>query len=495
MKKIVLAISLFILVTACSPSSPEVMFNPCDTRSNVGFEHTLACYRQTTESQPPQYAMTGNTQLPGVEQRTYQLTSQFWSPDRLVQPGGWQHDVTIYIPDNAFRRRALVIVNNGIRYGKDGSDPVAASDFTAETLATIAKNTKTVVVSVSDVPNQHLVYSDDGKARAEDDSVAHSWTLFMDAPQQRATVPLHVPMVASISRAMTLAERELAPLDIHRFIVSGISKRAWVSWLAVVADPRIDAVVPFAIDLLGAREALKHMYLSYGGNWPIAFYPYYIESIDKKIDSQEFSWLMQIEDPLNYLSTDYAPRLDVPKYIVNASGDDFFVPDNSSIYYDKLPDSKALRMVPNSSHGGIRNSTVESLSPFVNRLQRAKPLPRIDATLQETGSNASISFRSSERPQKLLLWSATNPDARDFRYACGIRYVSTPINSPDSRTIRVPVNQPDSGWNAYFLEATFADGFVATSQVYILGKNKYPTSAPPTSGAACQTLPGRSVLP
>jgi PhoPQ-activated pathogenicity-related protein len=492
MKRVGSAITLLILVSACSPSDYKATLDPCTDRSNVSFDDALACYRQSVESQPPQYAMTESTRLPGIEQRTYQLTSQSWSPEGLVQPSAWQHGVHLYVPDNALRRRALLVVNNGTRHGRDGGPSVAANDFTAEALATIAKKTRTVVVSVSDVPNQYLTYADDGTARTEDDSVAHSWTLFMGAPRQRTTVPLHVPMAVSLSRAMTLAERELAPLDIHRFVVSGVSKRAWVSWLAVVADPRIDAVVPFAIDLLGTSEALKNMYRSYGGNWPIAFYPYYSEGIDKRIDTKEFLSLMQIADPLNYLGTRYAPRLDIPKYIINASGDDFFVPDNSSIYYDRLPGSKALRMVPNSSHSGIRSSTVASLSTFVNRFQHDVPLPRIDSQLQETGSDTAISFRSSERPQKLLLWRATNSDARDFRYACGIRYVATPINSPDERTIPIPV--PESGWSAYFIEATFVDGFVATSQTYILGKNKYPSSAPPTRGDQCRTLPGRGFL-
>ncbi|MFM0069013.1 PhoPQ-activated pathogenicity-related family protein [Paraburkholderia aspalathi] len=493
MKRIVLAIMFMTLIQACSPS--EIAFDPCDARSSADFGNAIACYRQITESQLPQYAMTGSTQLQGVEQRTYRLMSQSWSPGRLVQPQEWLHDVTLYIPDNVLRGRALLVVNNGTRYGKDGALTVAASDFTAEALVSIAKNTKTVVVSVSDVPNQFLVYADDGKARAEDDGVAHSWTLFMDAPQQRATMSLHVPVVASITRAMTLAERELASLDIHRFVVSGISKRAWGSWLAVVADPRIDAVVPFAIDLLGTREALKNIYRTYGGNWPIAFYPYYAEGIDRRIDTQEFSWLMQIEDPLSYLDTRYASRLDVPKYIVNASGDDLFVPDNPSIYYDRLPGSKVLRIVPNSSHNGIRSSTVQSLSTFINRLQQATPLPRVDARLEETGANATILFRSSEHPAKLLLWSAINPDARDFRYTCGIRYVATPIDASGDQTIRVPVNLPRSGWSASFIEATFADGFVSTSQTYILGRERYPLSAPPTGSPGCRTLPGRDVRP
>ncbi|MFL7976907.1 PhoPQ-regulated protein, partial [Xanthomonas vasicola] len=83
-----------------------------------------------------------------------------------------------------------------------------------------------------------------------------------------------------------------------------------------------------------------------------------------------------------------------------------------------------------------------------------------------------------------------NPQARDFRYACGIRYSATPIALTNGSTVSVPVQVPEAGWNAYFVEATYADGFVATSQAYVLGKQRYPTRPPPTDNAACSTLPG-----
>ena len=50
---------------------------------------------------------------------------------------------------------------------------------------------------------------------------------------------------------------------------------------------------------------------------------------------------------------------------------------------------------------------------------------------------------------------------------------------------------PDSGWQATYIEVTFSDGYVATTQVYITLGDKYPETAPPSAGAACQTLPGR----
>ena len=53
--------------------------------------------------------------------------------------------------------------------------------------------------------------------------------------------------------------------------------------------------------------------------------------------TENFEKLLKIVDPLAYLDSAYAERLAIAKYIVNASSDDFFTPDNSDIYFDRLP--------------------------------------------------------------------------------------------------------------------------------------------------------------
>ncbi|SUI47278.1 PhoPQ-regulated protein [Salmonella enterica subsp. indica] len=89
-----------------------------------------------------------------------------------------------------------------------------------------------------------------------------------------------------------------------------------------------------------------------------------------------------------------------------------------------------------------------------------------------------------------------NPAARDFRYACGVKYNSVPVSlTGGNDTLSIPLTPPDSGWQATYIEATFSDGYVATTQVYITPDHKYPETAPPSAGAACQTLPGRGLIP
>lgn len=298
-----------------------------------------------------------------------------------------------------------------------------------------------------------------------------------------------IPMVTALSQAMRLAKKELTQWNINSFIITGISKRGWTTWLSAIADPDVEAIVPFAIDLLDIDASLEHIYQSYGGNWPITFYPYYQQGIDEKIKSPTFTQLRQIIDPLRYLNTIYQPRLAIPKYIINASGDDFFVPDNTRFYYSKLPGVKSLRIVPNMNHYSINQFAEESLVPFINRFQSKKTLPQLIGLIH----HHLLTVYFSEAPVKVVRWTANNPNARDFRYACGIRYQPLTIDIPANNKISITLNEPKTGWEATYIEATFNDGYVATSQVYITPDEKYPQTAPPSVNATCQTLPGRGL--
>ncbi|CAI2793424.1 PhoPQ-activated pathogenicity-related protein [Serratia grimesii] len=166
----------------------------------------------------------------------------------------------------------------------------------------------------------------------------------------------------------------------------------------------------------------------------------------------------------------------------------------STFYYDRLPGSKSLRVVPNSTHNGILAVAEQSLITFVNRFQGQQKLPEITEKVLNGGKELTVSF--SEKPAAVLQWTAKNPAARDFRYACDVKYSSAPVSSTGGgEKFSIPLITPDSGWQATYIEATFSDGYVATTQVYITPDGKYPETAPPSTGAACQTLPGRGLLP
>ncbi len=462
--------------------------------SDTDFSHVLSCYKDQLATKPLIYNLLSQENLPGLEWRRYQLTSQYWTPEDLVSPAAWQHEVEVFIPEGSTSTQGLVVINNGINHGTETVPASGPTDFSIETLQNIARSTNTPVIAISTIPNQYLEYQQDGTPRKEDYSVARSWSLFMAAPEERSTLPLHIPMAAAVSQAMTMVQHALPEKSLDSFVVTGLSKRGWATWLTAIVDSRVSAIVPFVFDLLDTGAALEHMYQSYGGNWPIAFAPYYQDEIDKKLETPGFTKLMQIIDPLQYLDTEYQARLSIPKYIINASGDDFYVPDNTDFYYDKLPGVKVLRVAPNSSHYGITAFSEQSLITFVKRLHQSTSMPQINASIGMKDKIQTLTVQLSEAPEKAVLWVAVNPDARDFRYACGVRYTEFPLAITPEKTIEVALTAPTTGWQATFIEATFDDGFVATTPVYVLPKESYPSTAPPTIGAACKTLPGRKPI-
>ncbi|EOF7272520.1 PhoPQ-activated protein PqaA family protein [Salmonella enterica subsp. enterica serovar Infantis] len=486
--------TLYMAMLFISPAG--LALSAGENNKNIDLTHVISDYRISLTSLPLDYSLLEKKQRPGVMLQRFNLNSQTWSPQGVVSPERWQNGVDIYIPDSAREKNALVVINNGSNNNGSGT-PVAPTNFNEEELSRIAIATRTVVISVSNVPNQVLSYQGVTTPLGEDNSAAYSWKLFIGDTHKYQDASLHIPMAASVSQAFRLAKKELTQQNINKFIVTGASKRGWAAWLTALSDPDVGAVVPFAMDLLNTQKSLEHMYQSYGKNWPVAFYPYYNQGIDQQVGTDKFARLMRLEDPLTYLNTDMGDRLKIDKYIINASGDDFYVPDNSHFYYGLLPGSKSLRVVPNSTHNGILSVAEQSLITFVNRFQEKQKLPEITENVQSRGDGKKeLVVNFSEKPVAILQWTARNPAARDFRYACDIKYNSVPVSlATGDNTLSISLTTPDSGWQATYIEATFTDGYVATTQVYITPDEKYPETAPPSIDASCQTLPGRGLSP
>ncbi|MFV9996919.1 MAG: PhoPQ-activated protein PqaA family protein [Arsenophonus endosymbiont of Dermacentor nuttalli] len=145
---------------------------------------------------------------------------------------------------------------------------------------------------------------------------------------------------------------------------------------------------------------LKHVYQSYDKNWPFGFLPFYNQKIGQMIDSYPFLKLMQIIYPLQYLNSAHKSRLSIPKYITNASSDDFFTPDISRFYYDKLPGEKSLRIIPNTNNLNILTFTVPSLISFINRFNKQIAFPKLVTYIRRN----KLTVHFSEKPVKIIRW-------------------------------------------------------------------------------------------
>src|SRR5262249_29433953 len=154
--------------------------------------------------------------------------------------------------------------------------------------------------------------------------------------------PARLPMTKSAVRAMDAITAFAASAAgggarVSRFVVSGASKRGWTTWTTAAVDKRVTAIVPAVIDLLNVEPSFIHHWQAYGA-WSDAVHDYVEQGLMDWLGSRQFHALMHIEDPYEYRA-----RLTMPKLLVNASGDQFFLPDSSQFYFSDLKGENHLR--------------------------------------------------------------------------------------------------------------------------------------------------------
>ncbi|HJZ89849.1 MAG TPA: PhoPQ-activated pathogenicity-related family protein [Gemmataceae bacterium] len=396
----------------------------------------------------------------GVTTFVVDLKSQTWRKVPEVDRAVWQHWLVVVKPDEVKHPTAFLNIGGG----RNGSPaPEAASPVSIN----MAKATNSVVAELKMVPNQPLVLNDDGKARSEDDLLAEGWVKFMDTGDP-TWIP-RLPMVKSAVRAMDtvtalLASEEGGKADVKSFVVAGGSKRGWTTWLTGAVDKRVVAIVPIVIDVVNVRACSINHFCAYGF-WAPAIGDYTRHKIFERSESSEHATLMRIEDPYFYRD-----RLTMPKYVVNAAGDQYFPPDSSKFYFGDLVGPKYLRYVPNADHSLRGSDASDSILAFYDAVLNKKEIPKFTWDL---GKDGSIRVKTEHKPKEVVLWQATNPKARDFRLeAIGQAYKKSSLEPVESGVYVAKVPKPESGWTAFFVELTFDSGckvpFKFTSQVSIV---------------------------
>lgn len=372
------------------------------------------------------------------------LTSQKWRDESEVDKPIWEHWLVVVKPEKLKTNKAMLIISGG---SNDRGMPKEADDV----ISRIAEMTGSIVAELKMIPNQPLVFHNDGKPRKEDDLIAYGWDQFLETGDP--TWLPRLPMVKSVARAMDClqewSEKEGSKID--KFVIGGASKRGWTTWMIGATDPRVEAIVPIVIDVVNVGPSIRHHAAVYGF-WATAIGDYFDHKILQRADHPRMPELYRIEDPYYYLD-----RLTMPKYIVNGSGDQFFCPDSSQFYYDDLKGEKHIRYVPNADHS-VDNSidALFSIVAFYQMIIDGQPRPEITWTFEDDGA---IRVRSETKPQQVLLWQATNPEARDFRVATiGQGYRSTELKPEADGSWVGRISAPEKGWTAGFVEVSFPTG-------------------------------------
>lgn len=382
----------------------------------------------------------------GLKTVVIKLKSQTWRTTKDVDRPVWEHWLVVTIPAKVTTDHAFLMVGGGSHNSKtpEGSDIVTA---------TIARSTGSIVAELKNVPNQPLVFHNDGTPRVEDDLIGYAWSQFLETGD--ATWLPRLPMVKSAVRAMDCITEFAASEDggkrtVNKFVVGGGSKRGWTTWMTGVADERVVAVVPIVIDVVNADPSLRHHAEAYGF-WAEAIGNYYQHKILQRFDHPRMQELYKIVDP--YYNLD---RLTEPKFIVNAAGDQFFLPDSSRFYFDKLKGEKLIRYVPNADHGLKNTDAIESVAAFYQMISTGKSRPEYVWNFKEDGS---IHATSQTKPAQVLLWQAHNPTARDFRLkTIGPAFKSTELKANADGTYIAPAPTDKTGWTASFIEFSYDVG-------------------------------------
>lgn len=384
------------------------------------------------------------------------LNSLTWRSTDEVDHVDWEHWVTIIIPEwdwllGSTKDTAMILIDGG-----DYDEAAPSASEIDSTFRSMAAGTRSVIVLLSAVPNQPLYFTDEAIGRTEDEIIAYSWDKFFNGGD--ANWPVQLPMTKSVVMCMDAVDDFVEnhandTKTINHFVLAGGSKRGWTAWLTAAVDMRVTAIAPIVSDLLNLKRSFSHHWASYGF-WADAIAPYEEMGIFDWLDTPESNDLLAIVDPHEYLD-----RLDLPKFLINASGDQFFVMDSSQFYFNELLGETYLRMVPNTDHyltdafDDIYSRTVPFYFDFLN----GNPRPQFDWTFETDGS---IRVETTDPPLAVKLYQAANPNDRDFRMLT-IGQTWTDSSLPDSGggVYIGKIDEPNEGWAAFFVELTYDNEF------------------------------------
>ena len=390
---------------------------------------------------------------PGYHGAVLALTSQTWLDAKRVDKPVWKHWLTIVVPDQVSHRTGYLNIGEGAN-----TDP--APKTAAERWAKMAVETHSVVAEVSDVPSQPLRFAETpDKARVEDQIIAYQQAKVAKMTGKRDfTLLPRLPMVKAGAAAMTAVQQYLASdaggkLPLDGFVVSGWSKRAWTAWLVAATDKRVRGVIPIVINVLSVDDTIRHHWEAMGYFSPAI--GDYVENglVPSMIGAPGMNAVQQLEDPINYRDR---PAMRMLKYVIDASGDQYFPPDDTQFGYHLLPQVKRLRMLENSNHSTAGTDIMQSISAFYDAVLNHRPIPNYAWMTRKDGA---IVVSTTAKPLEVNLWQATNPKARDFRVdTIGRTFTATKLTpNADGRYVG-KAEKPAAGWTAYFVEVVYPSG-------------------------------------
>jgi PhoPQ-activated pathogenicity-related protein len=396
----------------------------------------------------PHYAWRVLSSVPAGEATVHflEMTSQQWLTEEEVDRPIWKHWLTVTVPRNVMSDTALMFIGGGSNRGAEPGEP-------DQRLVQTAISVGTVVAELKMIPNQPLVFPDDGQELYEDALIAYTWDKYLRTQDEKW--PARLPMTKAAVRAMDTITAVCASdaggqVSVREFVVAGGSKRGWTTWTTAAVDKRVRGIFPIVIDMLNVVPSFKHHFAAYGFYAP-AVGDYESRGIMKWQDTEAYAKLMKIVEPF-----EYRDRLTMPKYLINATGDQFFLPDSWRFYWDELQGPKHLRYVPNGEHSLRETDAYETLLAGYACIVHDMPMPQLE---WDSPSPGVLHVQAKGMaPKEVKLWTADNPKERDFRVdTIGRSWKARELKTADAdgMAVQVSVGPPQKGYRAFMVEMTF----------------------------------------
>jgi len=290
-------------------------------------------------------------------------------------------------------------------------------------------------------------------------------------------------------------------MNVDSFVIAGASKRGWTTWTTAAVDKRVIAMVPMVMPILNIVPNMNHHYQAYG-NWSFALSDYLNLGLMGYLNKPVFDAMAAIVDPYTYRD-----RLTMPKIVLCAAGDEFFLPDSAQFFIHDLPGETYLNIIPDAEHS-LATAYVDvgdTITTFYQLILNKTPRPVFTYEMQRGNDSASITVKvapgQNNKPAYVTLWYANtlSDRLRDFRLVVCDQipqclnpviwyYTELPETSPGSGVYIATMKRPPFGWTGFLVELTYAYGFFDRYLRLTTEVNIVPDVMPfPPCGQHCQT--------
>lgn len=362
----------------------------------------------------------------------------------------WKHKIQVFYPDKVEHPEFCTVFNTG----GNGHSMVDLAGIT------LARSCGTPLAVLWNVPNQPLF-----NGKREDALIAYSFLKFFETGNEEW--PLLFPMVKSVVKSMDSLEvfsKQEGLIPVRKFIVTGVSKRGWTSWLTGASeDGRVKAIVPMVIDTLNMKKQMERQVKIYG-KVSDKIHDYRDTGILDKLSTEEGAKLLSMVDPYSYRE-----KLTIPKLIVNGTNDRYWTLDGLNLYWDDLTGPKWILYVPNSGHRlEDTGKVINTVTAFIYTIAGGKKFPEPAWHFKDSPEGSVLNIFSDIKPESVAVFKSFSME-KDFRNAT---WKSEPVYEQGG-IYCYHMEHPKRGYCAFFGEVNYdikGRNFSLSTQIKILSR-------------------------